>query len=138
MSFFPEIDLTNDEAKAMARGMLTVAKVDGSVDVREQSLIQEFYDGDLATLDEIPAAEVKAAFSRAAAGELFLKSCLLVALADRYFSDNERKLLSGYAEALGVTDDELRDMQQGVKEYLLRPLSRLANSEAVAQVAQKM
>ena len=38
--FFPEIDIREDQAEAIARGLYAVAKADGNVHEREAAMIQ--------------------------------------------------------------------------------------------------
>ena len=62
----------------------------------------------------------------------------LKALADQRLSDAERSLITGYADALGVSRSDLDALAQSVKEYLLSPLVKLANVETVAELGKKL
>lgn len=133
-----EVDLTSEEAKAIARGMLAVARSDGKLDPRELVMIQEFYPASLDALPDATPKEVAAALENRTVASLFLKSCLLVAWADREYSTAEKALITQYAEALAVSPAELSHIEQSVKEWLMAPLSRLANTEAVVDVGKKL
>ena len=133
----PEIDLTEDQGRAIARGLVSVARADGSLDDREKALIEDLVPGASSDLSDISPADLAKALSGDAA-RLFLRSCYLVAFADRDFSDAERALIESYAKGLGVDSAELSELGQGVKELLLAPLSRLSNSGGVAAVSKKI
>ncbi|HKC25210.1 MAG TPA: TerB family tellurite resistance protein [Thermoanaerobaculia bacterium] len=133
----PEIDISEQEAVAIARGLLAVAKCDGTYDPREKSLIDGLVSMPTDRLTEIGADEL-ARTLRGEAARLFLRSCLLVAFADRTFSAPERELIQRYAEALGVSAEELVNLTQSVKEFLLGPLSRLSNTDSVVEVSKKL
>lgn len=135
----PEVDLTEAQTRVIARGMMTIARSEGGVDPRELELMRSLLlDTDVEQLADLPASEVKETISSPDAAQLFLRSCLLVAFADRTYSDAERALISAYAQALGVSDDDLENASQSVKEFLLEPLSRLSNVEGVAEVSKEM
>lgn len=138
MDSFPETELTENQAKVIARAMLAVARCGGELDEREMALIKDFFPGDIESLPPIEPVEIGAALSGTAQSTLLLQSCLLVAFADRSYSAEERGLVTRYAQALNVAPEEVDALAQSVKEYLLRPLSRLANVEGVAGISQKL
>jgi tellurite resistance protein len=138
MDHTPEIDISEEQANAIARGLLTVARTDGGLDARELELINEFAPGDASKLPDIAPDELARAIGGTSLAPLFLKSCFLVALADGDYSAQERDVIDRYGAALGVSGDALESLGQSVKEYLLKPLSRLANSQAVADVSKKL
>lgn len=131
-----DIEITEAQERLFAQGMLAVARCDGEVDPREAQLIAELYPGDLSSLPDPDPATLSVLSPEA--GQLFLRSCLLIALADFGISPAEKSLIDGYAEALKVSPEQLADLQQSVKEYLLAPLARLANVEVAAEVAKKL
>ena len=67
-----------------------------------------------------------------------MKAALLLAYADGSISAAERKIIGQFAEALEVAPPALAKLEVEVKDYLLRPLSKLTNVEAVAKVAKKL
>jgi len=156
MEFFPEIDVSANEAEAIARGLYAVALVDG-LHERELALLVDFYGGtveddaegvpgaamraaqaSLARLGPLEPAAVAAALPAAAHRELFLKTALLMAWADGKVSDGERAAIDGFAAALGLDPAVRSRLEAEVKDYLLRPLAGLANVEAAANVAKKL
>jgi tellurite resistance protein len=129
---------TPDQVRAIARGLITIAGADGAIDPRERELIAELAGTGYEMLPTIAPAELAAALTSQHLGIAFLRSCYLVALADGSLSDEERGLIQGYADALRVDAAALESLAQGVKEYLLAPLSRLSNVDAVVEVAKKL
>lgn len=138
MNSFSEVDVTDAQANAIARGMLAVAHSEGGADERELMLIQQFGLTDLSG-PEITVAEAAAVIETGSpVAEVFVKSCLLVAWVDNAYGDAERAVVERYATALGVDSAKLTLLEQDVKEFLLGSLARLANSEAVADVAKQL
>ena len=153
MSFFPTIEVNAHEAETIARGLYAIAAVDG-VHERELALISEFAWG-ASTGDEdtgggplgggpfgrimpLEPSSVALLLPGPALRELFMKAALLVAYADGSVSPAERKVIGQFAEALGVAPPALAKLEVEIKDYLLRPFSKLNNVEAVAKVAKKL
>ena len=145
MEFFPEVQLAQPAAEAIARGLVAVAAVDGMHE-REAGLIASFWidaGGNPASLSSLEkaAAISPAELADLLRGEersLFLKTALLLAYADGKVSSEERKLLGEFGVALGVDKDHLDKLEGGVKEFLLGHLSHLHNTDATSQVARKL
>jgi tellurite resistance protein len=146
IDFYPEIEVTQSAAEAIARGLYAVAKVDG-LHEREEALVASFWAevgggaGALAELQrgsDITSAELGAALSSPPLRNLFVKTSILMAWADGKVTDAERKIISDFASGLGVGTAELGRLEAAVKEYLLSHLAPIKNSEAVAGVAKKL
>jgi len=150
MEFFPEIPVNEQQAQAIARGLYTVASVDG-VHEREAALIANFYgatvDGDtrpvtslaeLARLGPLAPADLAAALASEELRQLFVKAAILLAYVDGKVTTEERAQIAAYAAALGVATDRQAALENAVRDHLMAPLSRLANSEAVSQVAKQL
>ncbi len=150
MEFFPEIPISEDQAQAIARGLYTVAAVDG-VHEREATLIADFYGA--ATGGDVPKVTSLAELGRrgplspadlaeALPGDelrqLFVKAALLLAYADGKVTAAERLKIIAYADALGVPAGRQAALEESVREQLLEPLARLQNTHAVSQVAKKL
>jgi tellurite resistance protein len=144
--FLPEIEVTQSAAEAMARGLYTVAHVDG-LHEREEALVASFWaevGGGAASLSELQRAatitppELKAALPTPALGQMFVKTAILLAWADGKVSDGERKIIGELAAALGITGADFTTLEAAVKEYLLGHLAPIQNSAAVATVAKKL
>lgn len=156
MDFFPTIDVTGNEAEAIARGLYTVAAVDG-VHERELALIADFSRtttagdgagdeastagagfGALGRIAPLEPASLAPLLPGSSLRELFMKAAFLVAWADGAVSPAERAKIAEFAQALGVSAAAVANLEAQVKDYLLRPLAHLANVEAVAAVAKKL
>lgn len=150
MEFFPDVDLSAIEAEAIARGLFAVAVVDG-VHERELALIGEFYRGTAkegasaaslgstnSQLSPLGPQDLAALLPGGATRELFVKAAYLLAWVDGQVSPAERDLIAQFARALGLSPESEAALQVHVKEYLLHPLIRLANVEAVSSVARKL
>lgn len=99
---------SNEQITVWLRGLLTVAWIDGDFDEEEQKLIASLTQKeiapqiDLGSVEPITAEELAAAFASDDEGaENFLRTAVLVALADGIYSYSEDKLLYKFASALG-------------------------------------
>jgi tellurite resistance protein len=150
MDFFPEILINEHQAQAIARGLYTVAAVDG-VHEREAALIANFYGAavedeaaavtslaELGRLGPISPADLAIALPSPELRQLFIKSALLLAYVDGKVTAEERAQIGSYAATLGVAPDRLKALEESVRDHMLLPLSRLANTEAVNKVATKL
>ena len=143
-----EFNITADQAEAIARGLISVAKADGNVHEREGALIADFYGAitekaiDLVALqrtDAVDGAYLAATLSASKAlRSLFIKTAILLAYADGNFSADEGKIIMEYAKALDISEETLDHLEQQVKEFMLSQLSGVRNYEAVAEVAKEL
>jgi tellurite resistance protein len=140
-----ELELREDQAEAIARGLYAVARADGTVHAREAALISDFFGaatggtGSLTALerqDKISGADLAAHLPSAELRELFLKTAMLLAYADGTYGTSESQLIAEYGKALGVDDASLRSLEVQVKDFMLSQLSHLQNAEGVAEVAK--
>jgi tellurite resistance protein len=145
--FLPEIEIRDDQAEAIARGLYAVARADGHVHEREAAMINEFFNSTtnhashLAALERMPKldpAHLAAALPSAELRQVFLKSALLLAHVDGNYSADEQKQIAGYAKACGVDQAALTKLEAAVKDYLLGHLSHLHNVGGVAEVAKEL
>ena len=145
--FFPEMEIRQDQAEAIARGLYAVAKADGTVHDREATIIAEFYGSttttaaDLGALERAPIIEGSALAAFLPSTELrklFLKTAILLAYADSTYAPNEQKIINEYAKALAISSDDTALLEQQVKEYLLSQLVHLSNVQATALVAKEL
>lgn len=144
--FFPQIDVSQPAAEAIARGLYAVAKVDG-LHEREEALVASFWSevgggagalSELARATTITSKELAATLAGKEQRQLFVKTAMLLAWADGKVTDAERKIIGEFATALQLTADEVKSLEGAVKDYLLGHLSKIHNSEAVAKVAGKL
>jgi uncharacterized membrane protein YebE (DUF533 family) len=148
-NFFPEIEISAEQAEVMARGLFAVARAEGGIHEREKTLLMSFYSDvaedsssrSLSALEHAPdvsPSEIAAALTSQAHGLLFIKTCILMAYADNHFGERERDIIGGFAKALGLGEEHLSALETDVRSFLLSSLVRLANSEAVATVAREL
>lgn len=100
--------LTNEQISAWLRGLLTIAWADGHFDQEEQDLIADLTQSELApcvelgSLDPVSPEELAAVFGKdSALGENFLRTAVMVAIADGVYSSSEDEKLQQFCEALG-------------------------------------
>lgn len=146
-TFFPEIEISDEQAEAIARGLFAVARAEGGVHEKEKALLMGFYaeaaggTRSLAELERAPdptPAELVAALSSGELRSVFIKTCILMGWADNNFGGEERALVGRYATALGIGEMEMADHERAVKSYLISSLVKLANVDAVVEVAKKL
>jgi tellurite resistance protein len=126
---------TSEQISVWLRGLLTIAWSDGNFDVEEQKLIATLAHQDLTPTDQsapfepISSAELAAVFGcDSSIAENFLRTAVMVAVADGAYSLCEDKLLHQYCEALGLNSEVL----QALRLTLFDPATQqLAKSSAV-------
>lgn len=142
-----KMEITEIQAETIAKGLLAVARADGSIHPREAALIAEFYAsttdnpadlGHLERSSELDVALLPALLPTPELQELFLKTALLVAYTDGECAPGEQKLIDDYAAALGIRDEAMQQLHLEVKEFLLSQLSHLQNVDASVQVAEEL
>lgn len=145
--FFPEIEIRQEQAEAIARALFAIAKADGAVHEREAAIIAEFYCSTTDLASDLGSLERSAAIEPATLAlflptpelrRLFVKTAILMAYADSSYGKNESKLIADYAKALEISEKDLALLETQVKEYLLGQLSHLQNLQAVAEVAKEL
>ena len=147
MDLFPEVEVNDAQAEAIARGLFAVAKADGNLHERERTLISEFFasisdrPSDLAALDRegaIAPETLALALGSGPLRQLFLMTALLLALCDGDYGGGEAAIIKRYAAAMEFGDDELAEMTTRVKEHMLSQLSHLQNVDAAVAVAREL
>ncbi len=108
----------NDQTSAWLRGLLTIAWADGNFDTEEQKLITALaMDGDntsqLEVIEPITSTELAVAFKSGdtAAAENFLRTAVMVAIADGVYSACEANLLHEFCQALGLSETALDSLK---------------------------
>jgi len=141
--FFPEIEIRDDQAEAIARGLYVVARADGKVHEREAAMISEFFNSTtdhpshLGSLERAPKIEpttLAAILATKDLRRLFLKTATLLAYADGNYTPVEQKAIGEFAKAFGVDAKELATLEQQVRDYMIGQLAHLQNVDAVAEV----
>lgn len=116
---------TDQQIKAWLHGLLTIAWADGHYDPQEQAAISQITQ-DLAFIDSdqdsfsgpISDQELAAAFGdNYTISEDFMRTAVLICIADGIYSPPEFKLLHQFREALGLKLEVL----SGLEETLCKP-----------------
>jgi tellurite resistance protein len=108
MSSVTQPSYTREQVAVWLRGLLTIAWADGHFDPEEQNLIAALTHNDLADVPSPEAAklspdELAAAFGQdATAAENFLRTAVMVAVADGIYSSPEDEVLHQFCLALGL------------------------------------
>ncbi len=109
---------TNDQIIAWLRGLLAIAWADGHFDPEEKELIAQFThnelatDGDIETLTPITPPELAVALGKdKTTAENFLRTGVLVAVADGVYSEPEAELLHAFSHALGLKLEALHSLE---------------------------
>ncbi len=108
---------TNDQIAAWLRGLLTIAWADGHYDPEEQELIAQLtkelaLSDDVVLFKSITPEELAAAFGKEEkTAENFLRTAVLVAIADGVYSTPEAELLHKFSEALGLKVEALKSLE---------------------------
>lgn len=110
---------TEEQIAAWLRGLLTVAWADGQYDPEEQEVLAQLtqdelaHDADLPSLDEpISPEELAATLGKnSTTVENFLRTAVMVALADGLYSLPEAEVLNQFCEALGHKVDALETLR---------------------------
>jgi tellurite resistance protein len=143
--FFPEIDIREDQAEAIARGLYVVARADGKVHEREAAMISEFFNtttdhpSHLASLERAPQitpANLAAILGSKDLRRLFLKTAILLAYVDGHYAPPEQKAIGEFAKACEVDGKELGTLEHQVKDYMVSHLAHLQNVAAVVEVSK--
>lgn len=128
------VDLDAKTAAAIAAGMRKVAIADGDeLHPNELSLIEEFEK-------DIPSGtDANLAISDASVREVYLKSLVMVALADGRISAVEREVIEDLARSVGADNDDVSQAMQSVKREFLAVFSGVTHfRDQVEQVARDL
>jgi tellurite resistance protein len=143
--FFPEIDIREDHAEAIARGLYVVARADGKIHEREAAMISEFFNsttdhsshlGKLERAPQIEPANLAAILNTKDLRTLFLKTAILLAYVDGNYAPAEQTVISEFAKAFDVDAKTLGALESAVKDYMVGHLSHLQNIHSVAEVSK--
>jgi len=113
---------TNEEITAWLRGLLTIAWADGNFDENEQKLIAVLTHDELhpvsleAGFEPITPLELAAVLGKGTAkGENFLRTAVMVALADGTYSFCEDEVLYGFCKALGHSVEAIASLRHTIE-----------------------
>lgn len=109
----------SEQIAVWLRGLLTIAWADGNFDVQEKQLISAITQEELApginidSLEMIKPSELAAVLGKGTkAAENFLRTAVMVAIADGIYSPSEDELLHQLCEALGEPQNLLESLRQ--------------------------
>ncbi|MEA5605399.1 Mo-dependent nitrogenase C-terminal domain-containing protein [Nostoc sp. UHCC 0252] len=109
---------SNEQIAAWLRGLLTIAWADGNFDAQEQELIASITKNELApkikceSLEVITPEELAAVLGKATpAAENFLRTAVMVAIADGTYSSSEDQVLHQFCQALEQPEDLLEALR---------------------------
>lgn len=112
---------TSEQIAAWLRGLLTLAWADGDFNQEEQQLITSLTQDELAPetnlgfMEPITPDELASAFGQDShAAENFLRTAVMVALADGAYTDDEDNLLRQFFQALGQQPTVLEGLQHSL------------------------
>jgi len=110
---------TEEQIAAWLRGLFTVAWADGHFDPEEQEVLAQLTQDQLALATDLPSLdepispeELAAALGKdATTAENFLRTAVMVALADGVYSAPEAEVLHQFSEALGLQVEALEALR---------------------------
>jgi hypothetical protein len=148
MEILGQVNVSKDDAAAIARGLFTLSRVDGHEE-REGILIRSLWMDAVGTdsdvdfqavekLSDISPKDLAVSLRSTELHRMFLKTALLIAWADGNYSDKERVWIQSAAAAFGISDKDLAREDELVRTFLLSQLSNLANMDAAKEVAKKL
>ncbi|MEG4853088.1 Mo-dependent nitrogenase C-terminal domain-containing protein [Microcoleus sp. B5-D4] len=114
---------TNEEITAWLRGLLTIAWADGNFDEDEQKMIAHLTQDELHPVsfeegfEPITAEELVAVLGKdTAKGEDFLRTAVMVALADGTYSLSEDEVISKFCTALGHNVEAIEALRHTIED----------------------
>ncbi|MEC4985299.1 MAG: Mo-dependent nitrogenase C-terminal domain-containing protein [Oscillatoria sp. PMC 1068.18] len=129
---------TNEQIVAWLRGLLTIAWADGHFDPEEREFIAQLTEEDLAfetdinTLDKITPTELAETFAgNHNAAENFLRTAVMIAVADGVYSVEEALIVHEFQEALGLEIEALKSL-----EYTLYDPEKINSGEEDSSSSQ--
>ncbi len=116
---------THEQIVAWLRGLLTIAWADGHFDPEEQELISQLAEeelasskeGDLDSLEKISPEELATTLGKEPeTAENFLRTAVMVAVADGVYSAPEAELLKNFSKALDIEIEALKSLESTLYE----------------------
>jgi len=134
--------------QSLVRAMYDLAVTDGIHDA-ERVMLRGFYDscradvGALTSFEEIinvplDPSTLAETFSTDELKTTFLQSLVFLGFADGHYTAGERARVRVHAATLGVSEDALSAIEDGVKDHLMQQISRIENTDALQVVAAGM
>ncbi len=131
---------TPEQTTAWLRGLLALAWADGHFDPEEQELIASLTHGELETeqdvsvLDPISPEELAAVLGKQSkTAENFLRTAVMVALADGVYSVDEDELLHQFCEAMELKIEALDSLRHTLEDFTETPDQSPAAADDISQ-----
>jgi tellurite resistance protein len=143
---FETVQIDKATAETIARGLCTLAEVDGMVSM-ERALIEAFWAETTGGTGPVLALQNRTPIPPSALAEglrsdeqkaLFLRCALLLCWADGEVSPEERETLRGFQQELGIDGAALDKIEDSVMEYLGAHISHIESSEAAQLIERKI
>lgn len=119
-----ESPYTSEQIAAWLRGLLAIAWADGNFDSQEQELIGALTQDEVSTtlnlgsLEPITPAELANVLGQdTGAAENFLRTAVMVAIADGTYSVSEEQLLRQFCQALGEQEEVLAALHHTLYDH---------------------
>ncbi|MEH2438581.1 MAG: Mo-dependent nitrogenase C-terminal domain-containing protein [Nostoc sp.] len=119
---------SSEQIAAWLRGLLTIAWADGNFDAQEQELIASITKNELApkiqcdSLEVITPEELAAVLGKGTpASENFLRTAIMVAIADGTYSPSEDQILHQFCQALEQPENLLEALRYTLEHPQLTP-----------------
>lgn len=113
---------SNEQISAWLRGLLTIAWADGDFDAQETEIISSITQQELApgmsfeSLEPIEPTELAIVLGKATPlAENFLRTAVMVAIADGIYTESEHYLLQQLCQALGEPDNVLEALRYTIE-----------------------
>lgn len=129
------VDVDGPAAAVIAAGMKAVARADGDVHPRELEMIHAFETE--VGVDGVPDA--RSSLATEGLQETYVRSLVMVALADGVVSDEERRVIQALTAAVGIDTATLDRLTREVKEWFLARFDGVSVfSEAVEAIRAEL
>lgn len=131
MSNVAQPSYTREQVAVWLRGLLTIAWADGHFDPEEQNLIACLTHDDLTNVSDpvgtLAPSELAETFGQdAAMAENFMRTAVMVAVADGVYSVPEDEVLHQYCQALGLKVEVLEGLRSTLYQSPAEPSSQTA------------
>ncbi|MDY6786355.1 MAG: Mo-dependent nitrogenase C-terminal domain-containing protein [Cyanobacteriota bacterium] len=130
MTTIAQFHYTDEQIRAWLRGLLTIAWADGHFDPEEQDLIAQLTQDelipstDLGDLETINPSDLAAALgSDKDTAENFLRTAVMMALANGVYSKEESVVVNEFADALGLELEALKALEETLYDPDIHELS---------------
>lgn len=115
----PELTYTDEQIEAWLQGLLAIAWSDGDFDPQEQELIAELTleqmehsDKNYCSLEPVTPEEIAQLLGKnTPAADNFMRTAVMVAIADGVYTHSEAQILHRFADALGLEPEVLKSLE---------------------------